>query len=147
MRWKRRIIFILLFLLLINIPRIYILYLKAKFKEWEAREYESLGSWDAVEESPGYKNGEYIGFSEGRRGTVRVRVAIAGGRINDIEVLEHSSSNKYLWPPAYKALISIPQKIIRGQTTRGIDAVTAATITSRGLLLAVEDAINSGKGG
>mgnify|MGYP001581818963 CR=1 FL=1 len=145
MRRKRRVIFILLFLLIINIPQIYIFYLKSKFKEWERQEYESLASSGVVEEAPGYNDGEYIGSSKGKRGPVRIRITIAGGRINDIEALEHSASNKYLWPPAYKALISIPQRIIRRQTIKGIDAVSGATVTSKDLLLAVENAINMSK--
>ena len=79
---------------------------------------------------------EYIGRGYGKGGTpIVVRVRIEGGKITNIEVLEHSETPGFSEP----ALTQIPASIIAAQST-AVDTVAGVTMTSEGIMEAVRDA-------
>jgi uncharacterized protein with FMN-binding domain len=67
--------------------------------------------------------------------TVRVRVTVAGGRYESIEILKPAKLGE---APTYKALIA---KIEESQAL-SLDAISGATITSAAVLKAVETAVS-----
>lgn len=81
---------------------------------------------------------EYIGVSKnGRNGEIKVKVTMDGDKIAKIDVLEHAETPG-LSDPAFQ---QIPDAIIKAQST-DVDAVTNATITSKALMEAVNDALS-----
>ena len=81
------------------------------------------------------KDGIYEGFYRKGLNKAVVKVTIAGGRIVDVECLEHLASWK-----GKKVEVIIPQRIIAEQSTR-VDAVTGATNSSRVIMNAVQRAL------
>ena len=82
--------------------------------------------------------GEYIGRGQGKGGTpIVVKVTVADEKITAIEVLEHTET------PGISDLAfdKIPQMIIDAQSTE-IDSVSGATLTSAGIIEAVQDALS-----
>ena len=83
---------------------------------------------------------EYIGEANGFGGTVKVKVTMDGDKIAKIEVLSHSETAG-VSDPAFE---SIPEAIINAQSTQ-VDAVAGATISSKAIMAAVEDALSKVK--
>ena len=84
-------------------------------------------------------DGDYTGEVPFMRHLYRVKVTIASGRIEKIDVLENGTENEY----ARKGLEVIP-RMIREQSPR-VDAVTGATVTSRALMKCVEKALKESR--
>ena len=83
-----------------------------------------------------YRDGVYVGTGHGYRGETRVRVTVADGRIEAIEITESGDDKAYL-----SMAESVLDDIITGQTTEDVDTVSGATMSSQGLLEAVENAL------
>ena len=81
------------------------------------------------------RDGVYEGFYRKGLNKAVVKVTITGGRIVDVECLEHLASWK-----GNKAEAIIPQRIVAEQSTR-VDAVTGATNSSRVIMNAVQRAL------
>jgi NosR/NirI family nitrous oxide reductase transcriptional regulator len=64
-------------------------------------------------------------------------VTIEDGAITAIEVIEHNEHEEKFWG---RPVSLIPQRVIDAQST-DVDTVTGATMTSRGIIEAVEDAL------
>lgn len=81
-------------------------------------------------------SGRFEGSGDGLIGPIRVSVYIEKSRITAIDILEYSDT------PGYSDAVFefLPKKIIRNGTD-GIDVVSGATLTSRGFLNAVTDAL------
>lgn len=79
--------------------------------------------------------GEAIGYNPDV--PIKVEVTVDGGRIANINVLEHEETPG-LSDPAFE---QIPAAIIEAQSTN-VDVVTNATDTSKGIMQAVEDALS-----
>ena len=79
---------------------------------------------------------EYIGVAQGFGGEIKVKVTMAGDKISKIDVLSHSDTAG-ICDPAYA---TIPQAIIDAQSTT-VDAVANATVSSKGIMAAVENAL------
>ena len=76
------------------------------------------------------------GVYEGKSGFVRVSVTIKGGEISAIEILQHGGGG-----PKYAEMIRpLIDKIINKQST-DVDAVTGATVSSKYLKEAVDNAL------
>jgi uncharacterized protein with FMN-binding domain len=86
------------------------------------------------------KYGDDVTKGYSKRGfvKVRVRVSVIYGKIESIDVLSH----RHLWPKARQATKEIPQRIMDKQRT-DVDAVSGATLSSRAIMLAVQDALNN----
>ena len=80
--------------------------------------------------------GEYEGKGDGRNGDINVKVTLDDKGITAIEMTEHEETDGF-WE---KALEGVSQAIIDGQTL-AVDAVSGATLTSHGLVVAVADAL------
>lgn len=87
-----------------------------------------------------YKDGAYQGAAAGYIGDVAVEVKISGGRIESVRIIKHEETT-----PG-DALQVIPQKIIAAQGTKGVDAVTGATFSSKAILEATERALEKARG-
>jgi uncharacterized protein with FMN-binding domain len=98
------------------------------------REYSEV---EAIDRSPvnvsGTEDGVYEGSCETTLVKARVRVTVAGGRIDDIEILEHQCGKG---KPA--------NVIVEDMTDRNdieVDAISGATISSEVIKAAVRDAL------
>ncbi len=87
-----------------------------------------------------YRAGIYLGAAEGYHSTINVQVTVNKKQITHIKVLEHEET-----PIIADAVIStIPKKVIKKNST-DIDTVSGATYTSKTLLKAIENALESAK--
>ncbi len=80
---------------------------------------------------------EYIGEAEGFGGTVKVKVTMDGDKIAKIDVLSHGETAG-VSDPAFE---TIPNAIIAAQST-SVDAVANATVSSKAIMAAVENALS-----
>lgn len=87
------------------------------------------------EKPSAYRDGTYTAKSKGFRGEMTVTVAIAGGKITDIQV---SAKDDEAYLTKAKQLIS---QILAAQDVSGIDAVSGATYSSTGILNGVKLAL------
>lgn len=79
---------------------------------------------------------EYIGTADGFGGEVKVKVTMNGDKIEKIDVLSHSETAGI----SDAAFSTIPQAIIDAQSTT-VDAVANATVSSKAIMAAVENAL------
>lgn len=86
-----------------------------------------------------YKNGTYKGKGYGFRDEIEVALTIKDKTITSIEVLKSSDDE-----PFFSRASELLNTIIVNQNIR-VDVVTGASFSSRGLLEAVEDALNTAK--
>ena len=94
------------------------------------------GSSQTVPGANGYKAGEYTGTGQGNNGEIKVKVTFSDTAIESVEVVEHSESAGICEP----AMEQIPQEIVDAQTYN-VDAVSGATMSSKGIMAAVKDAM------
>ncbi len=94
---------------------------------------------DITEES--YADGCYTGVASGFRPGVTVQVTIKNGSITDIQIVDHNEVGAQYWQ---KPMELIPEEIIERQYTK-VDAVGGATCTSRGIMSAVENALEQAR--
>ncbi len=80
---------------------------------------------------------EYIGEAEGYGGPVKVKVTMDGNKISKIDVLSHNETPGI----GTKAFESIPSAIIESQSTE-IDVASGATVSSKAIMAAVQDALS-----
>lgn len=83
-----------------------------------------------------YRDGTYTGSAEGPHGPIEVEVTVEGGELNDIIILDHSEAEHI----SAFTLEELPS-IIVDNNTADIDVRTGATVTSRGIINAVNDAL------
>ncbi|GAA0069936.1 hypothetical protein UT300003_14590 [Clostridium sardiniense] len=86
-----------------------------------------------------FKNGNFEGEGEGFNGKTKVSLEIKDGMIKKIDVLSSSDDENYL----NEAKDLIP-KIIEKQSSN-VDSISGATFSSKGIILAVENALNNAK--
>jgi uncharacterized protein with FMN-binding domain len=90
---------------------------------------------DTTEESS--SDGIYTGTGYGKKGSITVEVTIENDLITDITVISHNEDKGY-----YETAFSqVSAKIISSQSL-DVDTVSGATISSNGLIEAVEDALS-----
>ncbi len=83
---------------------------------------------------------EYVGEADGYGGKIKVKVTMDGDKISKIDVLEHGETLGISDP----AFSSIPDAIIAAQSTE-IDAAAGATVSSKGIMEAVANALSQVK--
>ena len=83
-----------------------------------------------------YKPGIYEATGRGFRGTIRVRVYISEGGIENIEILENNEDSHAL--DAMEELLELALEL----NSADLDAISGATISSRGFLSALEMALS-----
>ena len=90
----------------------------------------------AVTVDPGNRDGSYQGTGRGRNGDITVSVTIRDGKISEIESVSNNETPRY-WEQAVHLFDVIQEK----NGTDGVDTVSGATLSSRGILAAVQDAV------
>ena len=100
----------------------------------------------AEEETPAaegaYTDGVYTGSGSGMHSNIEVSVTVEGGKITQIDILSQEETPG-LSDPAFE---QIPQAIIDAQST-DVDVVANATMTSEGIIAAVNAALEGGNAG
>lgn len=79
---------------------------------------------------------EYLGTGSGLGGPIKVKVKVEDGKMTAIEVVEHMETPGV----GDRAFASMPQAMIDAQSA-DVDMVAGATISSKGLISAVKDAM------
>jgi uncharacterized protein with FMN-binding domain len=90
---------------------------------------------------PAFKDGTYEGEGEGYKGPVKVEVEVAGGKVTAVEVLE-SEDTPELFEGAQEAIV---EEVIAENSADDLEAVTGATGSSKGLIEAIQDALEKAK--
>ena len=83
------------------------------------------------------KDGTYEAEGKGIGGKVPVTVAVEGGKVASVTVGENSETQGI----GSKAVEQLPEAIVAANGTAGVDGVSGATITSKAIFSAVEDAM------
>ena len=83
------------------------------------------------------KDGAYTGAGKGIGGTVPVTVTIEGGKITAVEVGENAETENI----GSKAIAQLPAKIVEANGIEGVDGVSGASVTSKAIFTAVQDAL------
>lgn len=95
----------------------------------------------AVHAADTYKDGTYRGKGQGKEGEVEVTVKVNAGKIADVEVIKHQDTDAMM----QGVIDNIIPEIIEKQTVEGVDAVTGATMSSKGVLEASKQALDQAK--
>lgn len=93
----------------------------------------------ACSSSP-YKDGSFTGEGSGYKGPIAVTVTIARGKITAVKVDSHTDTPGISDP----AVTGIPAAVIKKQSAQ-VDVISNATLTSRGILAAVDNALSKAK--
>ena len=93
--------------------------------------------------SDGNTDGFYTAEGKGIGGKVPVTVAIENGRITAVEVGDNSETQGI----GSKAIEQLPSAIVAANGTEGVDAVSGATVTSKAIFTAVDEALAQAQGG
>ncbi|XZL28813.1 FMN-binding protein [Clostridium perfringens] len=83
------------------------------------------------------KDGEYIGEAIGFKGNVKVKVIINAGKLSDVKIISHNDDDEF-----FNKAKGVIIKILKNQGTVGVDTISGATYSSRGILNAVNSALN-----
>jgi len=83
-----------------------------------------------------YRDGAYIGEAKGHNAPLKVQVTVAGGKIAAIEVTEHQETPLL----SDGAIKGIPEAIVASGSL-DVDLVSGATVSSKGVIAAVADAL------
>jgi flavin reductase (DIM6/NTAB) family NADH-FMN oxidoreductase RutF/uncharacterized protein with FMN-binding domain len=86
------------------------------------------------------KDGTYRGSCEGHVGKITVEMTVEQGRIARVQVIENAEYENE------EALREMPVRIVKAQSTKDVDGVTGATVTSTAILKAVETALQAASG-
>jgi Polyferredoxin len=86
----------------------------------------------------GYKDGTYTGVGHGKNPDLKVSVTVKDSKITNVEII---SANE---PKGKEPLNVVPKEIIASQST-SVDAVSGATLTSKGIMMAVNNALSQAK--
>lgn len=88
-----------------------------------------------------YKDGTYEGSGKGHSGDTVVSVEVKDGKISNVELVSHSDTEEIF----STALEPIFTQVIKNNGTSNVDTVTGATNSSKGLLQAVNNALEQAK--
>lgn len=88
----------------------------------------------------GWKDGTYNGKAEGVHGDVEISVEIKKGKIDKINVVSQSETSGV----SEVAFEQVPAEIIKKQSTE-VETVAGATVSSKAIIDAVNDALSKAK--
>lgn len=86
------------------------------------------------------KDGTWTGTATGYRPGLQVQVTVKDGKINDVKIADNNETPRYLQTPSSR----IPSRVVQTQSTK-VDTVAGATMSSQGILSAVENALASAR--
>lgn len=88
-----------------------------------------------------YKDGTYNGVGSGNASQIEVAVTVAGGKITEVKVLKHGET-EMIFGAAEKRMT---KNIVKNNGTEGVETLSGATNSSKGILDAVNDALKSAR--
>ena len=88
------------------------------------------------------QDGIFVGAGEGKDGPITVSITITGGKVTDAEIIS-DSENPEISDVAKRRIM---QLFKTSGSTKNIDAISGATLTSRGLIEALDAALISASG-
>ena len=97
----------------------------------------------APAEAGALTDGTYTAEGKGIGGKVPVTVTIKNGKIAEVTVGDNSETQGI----GSKAIEQLPEAIVAANGTEGVDAVSGATVTSKAIFTAVDEALEQAKGG
>ncbi len=86
-----------------------------------------------------YTDGTYQGEGQGASGVIKVEVVVSKGKISEVNLVEHNET-KTLVEGVQDNLVP---EIIEKQGTEGVEAVSGATNSSKGVIDAVNSALTA----
>ena len=92
------------------------------------------------EKAPALNDGTYDGTGKGLNGDIVVSVDVKDGKIASVEVVSHEESEGISDP----AIDQVPASIVEKNSTE-VDTVAGATLTSDGIIEAVNQALEAAK--
>ncbi len=88
-----------------------------------------------------YNDGEYEGVSKGHSSNIKINVTVIDGKVSDIKVIEQSET-----PTIYSSCEStIIEGAVANNGTFNVDTVSGATNSSKGLIAAIDNALELAK--
>ena len=111
-----------------------------KAQEKELQDLSDVGLTEVKVSDAVYKDGSYAGVGKGRNGDINVTVTVKDSKISEVKIDSHQETAGIADP----AIEKIPEIIVKANGTE-IDAVSGATMTSQGILSAVNNALESAK--
>lgn len=108
-----------------------------KNRERAQANIDAITLFDAVDLAK-VKDGKFSAQSLGYSGPVHIAVTVSSQRIQSVVVTQHVEKQ------FYSALTDTPRKIIEKQGVKGVDATSAATLTSEAIINATAKALASG---
>lgn len=88
-----------------------------------------------------YKDGTYEGVGKGASGDIKVSVEVKKGKIEDIKVVDHKETKSMI----DSSLENLVPEIKKKQSTEGIEAISGASSSSKGVLEGVNKALEQAK--
>lgn len=89
------------------------------------------------EQKKTYRDGTYEGKALGFNDDVWVEIVIENGSISKITIKEYEDDDEFFW----KAYQGVTDQILKKQAVEGIDTVSGATYSSKGIINAVSQAL------
>ena len=102
-----------------------------------ADDKEKADDKGADAEAAGLTDGEYTAEGKGIGGKVPVTVVVKDGKVSEVTVGDNSETQGI----GSKAVEQLPALIVEANGVEGVDGVSGATITSKAIFSAVEDAL------
>ena len=115
----------------------------APAEETTEAEAEAEKTDEAPASDAAYTDGEYTAEGKGIGGTVPVTVTVKDGKIAEVTVGDNSETQGI----GSKAIEQLPEAIVAANGTEGVDAVSGATVTSKAIFSAVDEALAQAQGG
>ena len=94
-------------------------------------------STEAAASDATYTDGEYTAAGKGIGGDVPVTVTVKDGKVAEVTVGENSETQGI----GSNAIEQLPEAIVAANGTAGVDAVSGATVTSKAIFSAVDEAL------
>lgn len=88
-----------------------------------------------------YKDGTYTGEGTGNASKIQVEVVVASGKITSVKVVQHGETEMLLNAAQKK----LSKAIIKANGTEGVATVTGASNSSKGIIEAVNKALEAAK--
>ena len=115
----------------------------APAEETTEAEAEAEKTDEAPASDAAYTDGEYTAEGKGIGGTVPVTVTVKDGKVSEVTVGDNSETQGI----GSKAIEQLPEAIVAANGTEGVDAVSGATVTSKAIFSAVDEALAQAQGG
>ena len=106
-------------------------------KAEDAKADEKAEEAAPAEAGPWYNDGSYTAEGKGIGGKVPVTVEVKDGKVATVTVGDNSETQGI----GSKAIEQLPDAIVAANGTEGVDAVSGATVTSKAIFTAVDEAL------